>query len=261
MTKDRYYLDARVAAAYDREGVSSQGDDVPFYVALARDAAADGLPMLELACGTGRVTLPIAEAGARVVGLDRSPAMLDVARRKSEGRADLDARWVEGDMADFELDERFGLVIIPCRSFLLLQTVEEQRACLERVREHLVPGGRLALNFFNPDLQLIDAWQTSKKGQWETRKAADGSEFQSTRSYDSAEQRMEETRVKEEPGGDGVVKSKVYRGLKLRYVSRDEMERLLLTAGFEVEALYGGFDRRPFETSSPEQVWLARRPD
>jgi ubiquinone/menaquinone biosynthesis C-methylase UbiE len=140
MKLDTYYVDPAVAAAYD--GVTQNRDDVPFYVDLAGQAAARDESVLELACGTGRVTVPVAQAGARTTGLDNSVAMLHVAERKADS-AGVDVTWVQGDMASFRLDERFGLVLIPCRSFLMLTTTEQQKSCLACVREHLVDGGSL----------------------------------------------------------------------------------------------------------------------
>src|SRR5687767_14825138 len=120
--KDEYYLDPRVAEAYDTDNAKEAiaRDDIPFYLELAREASAKDQSVLELACGTGRVTIPVAQAGVNIAGLDRSPAMLAVAQRKAEALANV--RWVEGDMANFKLEEQFGLVIIPFRSFLLLMT-------------------------------------------------------------------------------------------------------------------------------------------
>ena len=96
---------------------------------LAKQASALGHAVLELGCGTGRVTIPIARAGVEVVGLDNAPAMLDVARRKAAA-AGVDVRWVTADMRSFQLEQRFGLVIIPFRSFLHLLTDADQLACL-----------------------------------------------------------------------------------------------------------------------------------
>jgi SAM-dependent methyltransferase len=219
-----YYLDPRVAAAYDADmgRDADTMDDVPFYVDLAREAAASGLPVLELGCGTGRVTIPIARAGVEVVGLDSSPAMLGIARRKAAA-VGADVTWVEGDMRDFALDQRFGLVIIPFRSFLHLLTDADQEACLACVRRHLIPGGRFALNFFVPRF----AGRTA---------------------------RQEGSSVK--PPAPFI--SRIYDSMRLRYVLRDEMEATLQRAGFEVEALYGWFDKRPFTDESSEMVWLAR---
>ncbi len=251
--KDGYYLDARVAEAYDADTLMT--DDVAFYVGLAKETGDAGV--LELAAGTGRVTIPMARAGVPVVGLDRSPAMLTVARRKARGLGRVE--WVEGDMAGFDLGRRFGLVIIPFRSFLLLLSVAEQKSCLACVREHLVPGGRLAFNIFNPSIPLMAEWLTTRRGGLERRRdGAPGTEVWATRRYGTAGQNIDEQRIEERLGDDGAVIARVYRNLRQRYVFRYEMEHLLALSGLAVEALYGWFDRRPFDDESSEMVWIAR---
>ena len=128
-------------------------EDIPFYVDEALKA---GGPVLELGCGTGRVAIPIAQAGVNVVGLESSEAMLDVARRKSQelsgaGRLTL----VQADMRDFSLERTFDLAIIPFRGFLSLLTVEDQGKTLLNVQRHLTPGGTLIFNVFVPDLDML----------------------------------------------------------------------------------------------------------
>src|SRR5436189_5749015 len=119
--------------------------DVPFYVGLAR--AADG-PLVELAVGTGRVAIPVAQAtGRSVIGIDSSPAMLEQARhRASEVCVQLDLR--EGDMRELALDEQAGLNHPPFRALLHLPTWADRRRTFERVAAALRPGGRLACNVF-----------------------------------------------------------------------------------------------------------------
>jgi SAM-dependent methyltransferase len=259
---DRFYDDERVAARYDEEYNGLDGD-IEFYSGLAREAAAKGQPVLELACGTGRVSIPIAREGIRVVGLDRSDAMLDLARRKSQGLENVS--WLQGDMANFHVEERFGLVFIPYRSFLHLATVAEQKACLRCIHDHLVPGGRLALNFWNPD--LVRMGLRMAEGAAASTLMAEGEGSSSGRirwsvaSYGRAEQQLDELRIDEEVSEAGAVLSRVYRRMKLRYVFRYEMEHLLALSGFEVEALYGWFDGRSFDDQSSEMVWVARKRD
>ena len=228
MTQQGYYLDPRVAARYDRvtRALPVVTDDIPFYVDLARQAALRGQSVLELGCGTGRVTIPVAQTGARTTGLDNAAPMIEIARRKAAD-AGVEVTWVEADMASFDLGTRFGLVIIPFRSFTLLLAEDAQTACLACIRSHLVDGGRLALNFFNPDPALIAKARVKVDGDDE-------------RIY-------------------GPLISRTERDLRMRYVFRDEMERLLTEAGFEVEALYGWFDGRPFDDDSDEMVWVARK--
>jgi SAM-dependent methyltransferase len=256
-----YYFDPAVAEAYDAEVAQLRATaaeaDVQFYIELAKQATAAGHSVLELGCGTGRVTIPIAQAGVDVVGLDNAPAMLEVARRKAGSAAN--PRWVAGDMADFALDQRFGLVLIPFRSFLLLLTVEEQKACLSRIHEHLVAGGRLALNIFNPSILAIADWLGDRGQRWQRSQIGPRRERWANRRYSPASQELNETRTDLELSDAGAVIQRVERNLRVRWVWRYEMEHLLALSGFEVEALYGWFDGTPFTDESDEMVWVARR--
>ena len=248
---------------YDARAEGVPGD-VDFFQRLGREAHTAGQPLLELACGTGRVALPIAREGVRVVGLDLSSAMLGLAREKSEGLSTV--RWVEGDMRAFELPERFGLVFIPYRSFQHLLTVADQLSCLRCIHRHLVPGGRLALNIFNPDIVVMGQWLGARRGGLQRRRddyrhprSGRAVKAWESREYRPAAQEVETTFLDEELDDEGAVVSRVYRGLKLRYIFRFEMEHLFARAGFEVEALYGDFFGGAFQSTSPEMVWVARR--
>lgn len=235
--RDPYYFDDRVAKAYDadNEGSEITTDDLPFYLGLAREAAALGHGVLELACGTGRIAVPMAKEAIPVVGLDRSPPMLDIARKKSRGAGN--PRWVEAEMTDFHLNERFGLVIVAFRSFMHLITVTDQEACLWLAREHLVENGRLALNFLNPAILPLAGQSTTLQG------FALGSQITKSAARN----------------GDSALISRIHRGQRLRYVFRADMEHLLSRTGFEVETLYGWFDGRPVQEDSSELVWVTRK--
>src|ERR671929_781758 len=128
--------------------------DVPFYVALAREA--DGL-LVELAVGTGRVAIPVAQAtGRRVIGIDSSPAMLAQAQaRASEEGVELDLR--EGDIRELEIEEPAGLIYCPGRSLLHLPTWADRRRCFERVAASLRAHGRFAWNAFAFDHRIASA--------------------------------------------------------------------------------------------------------
>lgn len=250
---------------YDARAQGVPGD-VEFFLALAQEAHAAGHAVLELACGTGRVAIPIAEAGVRVVGLDQSAAMLARAREKAgsersrRGDGLEPARWVEGDMRDFDLAERFGLIYIPYRSFQHMLAVDDQLACLRCIRGHLVAGGRLALDIFNPDIVMMASWLTTKRGSLQRRAIppSAGRVAWETHVYNRVEQWVDSTFIDEALDDQGAVISRLYRDLKLRYIFRYEMEHLLARAGFEVEALYGDCFRAPVCDTSPELVFVAR---
>jgi SAM-dependent methyltransferase len=128
--------------AYDIVDDSDTG--VAFYAALAQET---GGPVLEIACGTGRVSIPIAKLGFAVTGLDIVPGMLERARHKSVG---LLTRWVEGDARRFDLGERFRLIFMTGNAFQAMLTRADQEALLEGVRRHLYDEGLFSFETRNP---------------------------------------------------------------------------------------------------------------
>ena len=241
-------------------------EDVDFYTELATES---GGPVLELACGTGRITLPVARAGIEIVGLDLSTDMLAIAREKL-GAAAQDVRsrvhLVQSDMRDVDLGQRFRLIMIPFRAFLHLLTPEDEHKALRAIHRHLVPGGRLALNIFDPRLDLIAAHggplgsAIMRFGDALTHPETGNRILAySTRRYDPERQLVDEYRVFEEIDGEGRVVDKHYAPLTLRYIYRYEMQYLLERCGFEIEALWGDWQRGPFRYGG-EQIWLVRRP-
>jgi SAM-dependent methyltransferase len=209
-------------------------EDVDYYVSLA--AEADG-PVVELAVGTGRVAITIVErTGKRVQGIDSSPAMLDVARESADAAGvELDLRL--GDMRDFAVDEPAALVICPYRALLHLPTWRDRRTVFERVAAALRPGGRFAWNAFVFDFGIA----ARVDRQWQEEP------FRHYVEQAPADNRVDIT-IEDGPK------------LSLWWVSRGEWEGLLDVSGLETEALYGWFDRRPFDETSREFVWVARKP-
>jgi ubiquinone/menaquinone biosynthesis C-methylase UbiE len=219
------------AARYD-EWSAEMTADVPFYVALAREA--DG-PIVELAVGSGRVAIPVAlETGRRVIGIDSSPAMLEQARaRASETGADLDLR--EGDVRELELEEPAALVYCPFRSLLHLPTWADRRRTFERVARSLRPGGRFAWNAFAFD----HAVAASLDGRREDEPVPH------TIRYSVADNRVDIVL------DDGATSS-------LWWATKNEWLGLIEVAGLELEALYGDFERRPLDDESREYVFVTR---
>jgi SAM-dependent methyltransferase len=209
-------------------------DDVDFYVELAREANG---PIVELAAGTGRISVPIAQRTEReVIGIDLSPAMLERAREHArEAGVELDLR--EGDMRDLDLEDASDLVICPYRALLHLPTWADRRRVFERVARALRSGGRFAWNAFVFDHRYAAEYD----GQWQ-----DDPSRHFTR-YAPGDNRVDVTLA------DGPT-------LSLWWVTRSEWDGLLDVSGLELEALYGWFDRRPFDETSREFVCVARKP-
>jgi SAM-dependent methyltransferase len=210
-------------------------EDIPFYVELAREA--DGA-LVELAVGNGRVAIPVAEAtGKAVLGIDISPAMLAQARANGE-EAGVELELREGDMRELALDEPASLIYCPARALMHLPTWADRRRTFERIAAALEPGGRFAWNafVFNPHIagKLDGHWQ-------------DDAPVRHRVDYVPADARIDLTLE------DGST-------IPLYWSTRAEWEGLLDVAGLETEALHGWFDRRPFDESSEEFVWVARRP-
>ncbi len=222
------------APIYD-QFAAGMTEDVPFYVALAEESRG---PVVELAVGTGRVAVPIAEqTGRRVIGIDVSSEMLGLARRRAaDAGVELDLR--QGDMRELTLEESTDLVICPFRAMLHLPGHDARVDLMRRVRSVLVPGGRFAWNAFVFDPAIA----REIDGVWRVEQ---GVRNRST--YDYAERRIDLTL---ENGAT----------VRLWWVDRDEWEAAVAEAGLEVEALYGWFDGTPFDETSREFVYVTRRP-
>jgi SAM-dependent methyltransferase len=261
-----YEYDERNAKVYDL-AVPLQPGEVEFYLELAREAGTLGLRTLEVTCGTGRVAVPLAEAGIRIVGVDISEPMLDVARNRAAALTN--AEWVQADMRSFDLSEEFGLVYIPIGSFQLMYSVEDQIAALTCIHKHLAPGGRLAFEVENPRLPDIAEWMTAKHGVFNRIPWRDYTNPDTGRrvlvsgglEYHPSEQRYVSSGFEEEIDEAGVVVRREYtKPLEIRYFHRYEMEHLLARCGFEVEALYGDFYKNEYRSTSADFIWVARKP-
>ncbi|MFH1560527.1 MAG: class I SAM-dependent methyltransferase [Chloroflexota bacterium] len=233
-------------------------DDIPFYVEEARRS---GGPVLELGCGTGRVAIPMAQAEVEVVGLDNSAKMLQVARRKARTLGPINGKltWVRGDMRSLSLDRKFALVIIPYRGFLSLLNVEEQCRCLEGIKAHLLPGGKLVFDIFVPDLQTLTDDSTAPLHSWDVTHPETGHRlvvWDQSR-FDNHNQVINVRMIIEELDRAGEMVRKLYRDFQLRYIHRFEAQHLLALCGFHVLDLFGDFDRDPLDETSTDMVWVA----
>ncbi len=237
-------------------------DETAFCIEQARQT---GGPVLELGCGTGRVTWPVAEAGFEIVGLDLSEPMLQHARAKASHR-DEDVRrrltFVQGSMVDFDLGRTFPLILIPYRSFQSLIRPEDQRACLGCIHRHLDGDGRVVIDLFDPRLEwCLPEFGTMKLRLNEVKHPTTGNTVRVEvvhRKNDPVNQVLTESHRFTEIGRWGKTVRQEERILQLRWTYRHEMRYLLELAGFDVLAEHSDFQGSP-PAYGAEQVWIARR--
>jgi SAM-dependent methyltransferase len=259
---DEYY-----AQTYD-ESVSDWPGEIDFYLELTQRPKSMGGAVLELACGTGRIAIRLAQHGVNVVGLDLSPEMLDVARRSSARLENV--RWIEGDMRSFELSQEFDLALIPGHAFQNLNTALDQSDCLDCIKNHLRPGSLLVLHLDHMNRENVK-WLGSicgeKRGVFEPEEsfthADTGRETRALRawSYEPSTQTAIVQTIWEEVGPSGEVVNRVERDpIRLHCVFRLEMEHLLARAGYVPRAVYGDFFRGELLDDSPSMIWVAEVP-
>jgi SAM-dependent methyltransferase len=247
----------RFARYYD-DDYRTYTEDIAAILALAEES---GGPVLELGCGTGRLLLPLAQAGHSVTGVDISPALLDVARRKlaqtgPPGQVTL----AEGDLRSFALPRRdFAFAFCTSNTLMHLTTPQDQQTALANAARHLRPGGLLLVDLFHPDIarlmevhglmELADQWQTAEGGQvlkW------------SVRTLDLAAQLQETLFLYDETTPDGLTRRTVCP-FTLRFLWRSEAELMLAAAGFALEAVWGDFDGNPYDNASDHLILLATK--
>jgi SAM-dependent methyltransferase len=226
-----------IARLYDPWSISVV-EDVAFYVAAARRS---GGPVVELGVGTGRIAVPVAASGIRIIGVDSSAGMLEVARERAE-RAGVELDLRLGDFRDPPVEAPVALVTIPFRSLLHMQTDVDRRAVLRSVRGLLEPGGRFVFDVFSPGAEDI----AETHGRWLEREPgifehADWDERQRTLTL----------RVRRDD---------VEAELSLAWLPVGEWRELLGGEGFVVEELYGWFDGTPWD-GHEDSIWVCRRRD
>jgi SAM-dependent methyltransferase len=251
-----------IAELYDHVPLYKDRKDAAFYVDLCRAAKGE---VLELGCGTGRVLIPATAAGCRITGLDGSGFMLERCRTKLraltpevQNRVTL----VEADMTSFSLGRAFALATVPFRPLQHLVSVEEQLSFLACVHRHLIPGGKLALDVFHPDLKRLSTPASHEENEDTAEHTLpDGRRLRRTFRV-TAQRRAEQTNdieliyyVTDPDGGT----TRLVQAFPMRYYFRFELEHLLARSGFRVQELFGNFDRSPFIDSSPEMIVVAVR--
>ena len=247
MDDARIYADGR---HYDRMFPPS-GEILEFCAERARVARG---PVLELACGSGLLSVPMARQGFDVTGIDRAPGMLRAARARAEG-AGLRVAWHEGDMCDFNLGRRFDLVLLLSNALCHLLDAQSFESCLRCVRAHLSERGHFVLSVFVPDPALLrsECDEPAPFASYDDPDGAGRIEVTHTYRYEFDTQIKRVTTHHQLPGGE----ERTGR-LDLRMYFPQELDALLRHNGLEIVEKCGAFDGRPFDAKSRLQVVTCR---
>jgi SAM-dependent methyltransferase len=237
--------------SYDLEN-NSFAPDGPFFLALAQRF---GGPILEIGCGTGRITIPLAQQGLNITGLDITAPMLDRAKHKSQG---LPIRWIEADARMFRLETCYRFIFETGATFQHLLARADQEAMLARVHEHLTSDGHFVVGAIFPAISMLTDVETEQ--DWYSYLNGQGQEVRvsGTEHYDPVRQIKTETAYRRWRAASG---QEVVRlaPLMLRYIFPQEMETLLHYNGFRIVEQYGGLDFSPLTGESRQMIYVCRK--
>ncbi len=224
--------------------------DIPFYVSLV-----EGKPgsVLDLGCGTGRVTIPIAKLGVPTTGLDLMPSMLQRAEANAEA-AKVNVHWVQGDMTTFDLDKHFDWVLVPFNSMQHLHEYESLRSMLSRIRRHLAPCGRFAFDVVNPFFPDLTNEFTKPRlaDEFEDPDGRGRVQVEVSHAYDK------DSRVARHKLFYSIGESRHVRQeeVVLHCFDPQELELFMLENGFSILEKYGSYKRDAFSATSKELVMV-----
>ncbi len=248
------------ASLYDIDSRDNLHDDIPFYIEYAQKLGGE---VLELGCGTGRVSLALARKGINVTGLDLSSQMLDVFKQKLTKEHGLSGsiKLVHGDMADFKFNRKFSLVIAPFRAFQALTDDNDVLNSLACINKHLSDDGLFIVNVFKPFSVLDGSWCYEECTQWERLDEETGNYVIKKHwgdkididkqiiyphfAYYVTDKNGKTTRETED--------------LSLKYYYEKQLEDILTKAGFEITERFGWYDKKPIAEANRELIFVCRR--
>jgi len=226
--------------------------DVAFFLQEAQGCRS----VLELTSGTGRLSLPLIEAGVNLSCLDNSPQMLAVLRKKLHSKG-LVVPVYEGDMCSFKLPHKFDLIIIPFNAFSEISDPLAQKAALQCIRSHLDDSGHLICTLHNPAtrLKLVDG-HFHFRGIFPLPENIGKLVLSSAENFDSHSSLVKGAQFYEIYNPEGILQSKCYTDIQFFIHYRETFETLIQSQGYKVHALYGNYDRAAFEPDkSPFMIW------
>jgi SAM-dependent methyltransferase len=239
-----------IAEIYDLYATADY--DLPFFVSEVRKV---GGAVLELMAGTGRVSIPLLEAGTKLTCVDGSQGMLDVMARKLT-RMGLHAEIRCMDVRRLELSESFELAILPFQAFMELVSDDDQRAALYAVFACLLPGGRFICTLHNPTVRGAQVDGVPRAGAFPT----EGGTLVVSGFEQGGHPVVTRHQFFELYGPDGRLVWKRLLAMEFSLIERDAFEAMARSVGFRVAHLYGNYDRTPFEPgTSPFMIWVLEK--
>lgn len=235
-------------------------EDVGFYRRFVRQ---HGGPVLELGAGSGRVTLPLVEDGASVVALEASAAMIARGDEKVAALPEAQrsrVRFVQGDMREFALEERFNLVLAPFNVLLHLYEPNDFARCFRCVAAHLKPGGRFVFDVRVPSLPELarDPDRVYKSRPFKHPTLGHKIQYEEQFRYDPIKQ-VQHVTIRFRPGEGAPKKARAHEVLlSQRQIFPNELRALLALGGLELAGRYGDFAATPLSEDDPQQIIVAR---
>jgi len=238
------------AEIYDHVYIGTKGD-LKFYLMQAKKARGN---VLEIACGTGRILLPLLKNGINIEGIDLSAKMLDVLRKKAKTMG-LEPNVWKANMQNFNANKKYDLVIVPYRAFNHVESSEDQIKTLKNFKKHLKKGGKLIINFFYPSFTIM-AKRNGVKTKRDTVLIKGVKYFRQEQIYyEPMKQLIRATSFLTDAKGHTC---KVLP-MHLCYIYKKEFELLLRAAGFKTWNVYGGFNGESLKDEKQEMVWIIRK--
>jgi ubiquinone/menaquinone biosynthesis C-methylase UbiE len=224
---------------------------IPFYLDQAKKY---GSPVLELACGTGRITIPIAQNGLLIVGLDFSKIMLEQAKKKSED-INVEIEWIESDMTNFSLKRKFSTIIMPGAALNWVIENQDIENCLTCIKNHLNKNGRFIFDVFNPNLEILtrDPSKRYDRDEYPNPEGKGTVSISESNCYDKVKQINQLTTYYK------INNEEIVKKLKLRMFFPKELDMLLHYNGFKIDQKYGSFDEEPFNSDSNLQIVVCQK--
>lgn len=241
---------------YDIDNRDIVHDDISFYIEYAQSIGGE---VLELGCGTGRVAIALANKGINVTGIDLSPQMLDVFKKKIGAKDRITI--LQGDMSDFSIDKKFGMIISPFRAFQSLTRDDDIINSLHCIHNHLSDNGIFIINVFKPNKVLDESWCYTEKIQWERRDESTGN-YVIKKHYgdkiDTDNQIIYPHFIYEVTGKNGTTECYT-EDLNLKYYYENQLEDVLMNTGFKIIERYGWYDKRSVEEANRELIFICKK--